>query len=69
MKCVICNKAVDMFNVDLGEDIKVHLTCFFNESIPNPPSKTDVNFEKLNSEREAAIQKRVEEIKSTTNDQ
>lgn len=59
--CAVCEKAVDPLHVSF-HGVHVCLTCFFNETIPNPPSKTDPRFDQLNNVRTNAIEQRMQTI-------
>jgi hypothetical protein len=60
-KCVVCGDPLSFAKVDLREDVSVCLTCFYDKSIPDAPSR-QVNVMGVEIKRQQAIDKRVKDI-------
>ncbi|MCL1700814.1 hypothetical protein [Lysinibacillus sp. Bpr_S20] len=61
MKCIICSKSTSYTDVKIN-DFYVHPDCFFDNSIPAPPSKMDKDFLVKNDERKQAIHNRTVQL-------
>jgi hypothetical protein len=61
--CQICKNELSSTHVDMSpHPIKVCLTCFFDESIPNVSSHAEMDAEDRRVLRTEAIRKRCDEI-------
>ncbi len=63
MKCPVCKERLSSQYVDLApEPIKVCMTCFFDDSIPNASSRMYSDADERRTARTEAIQKRASTI-------